>query len=130
MGKTQSLRMQKDSIAIFISRTLGILSGIVLSLCFTITVLPSSAHNEADTQMLMALSGLLRLHGLVWLPLRDTPVLRPPRSATKEAAGPSGERKNLPDHAVEELASDMMTWVVNENGEICTTEDTLLVART
>ena len=118
--------MQKDSLALFLWRTLGILCGIVLSLLFTITVLPSSAHNEADTQMSHALRGLLRLHGLVWLPMKDTPVLRPPRGATAEAAGGSGVKDGLPDDEVEELASNMVTWVINDAGEICTTENVLL----
>ena len=122
--------MQKDSLALFLWRTLGILCGICLSLLFTITVLPSSAHNEADTQMSHALRGLMRLHGLVWLPLKDTPVLRPPRGATAEAAGGSGTKDSLPDDEVEELASNMVTWVVNDEGEICTTENVLLEVRT
>jgi hypothetical protein len=92
--------MQQDANAIYVSRTVGIIAGVFLSLLFTITILPSSAHNEVDTQLSSALHGLLRLHGLVWLPLKDTPVLTPPRAATEAAAGMSGVKAQLPGVAL------------------------------
>ena len=69
--------VQKDSLMIFTGRTGGIVVGILLSLVFTILVLPSSAHNEVDGKLADALRGLRRLNGLIWHPLSNTSVLAP-----------------------------------------------------
>ena len=69
--------VQQDSLMIFTGRTGGIVVGILLSLVFTILVLPSSAHNEVDGKLADALRGLRRLNGLIWHPLSSTSVLAP-----------------------------------------------------
>jgi hypothetical protein len=48
---------------------------VLLSVIFTVFLLPSSAHNEIDRHVSVALKGLLKLHALVWVPLQDTPAL-------------------------------------------------------
>lgn len=71
-------KVQKDSFMLFLGRTGGIIVGITLSLVFTILVLPSSAHNEVDSNLVDALHGLRRLNGFIWLPLSNTDLLAAP----------------------------------------------------
>ena len=92
---------------IFIGRTVGMVTGILLSLVLTITVLPSSAHMKADTRLADAVRGLLRLHGLVWLPLKDTALLLP-----------SPGKGALQEHGADELASDLLTYAVDSSHAI------------
>ena len=78
---------QAGAESVYISRTLGILSGVLISLFFTIAILPSSAHNEIDGSIKKALKGLLQLHALVWLPLSDGPSLAAPHAVHVDMEG-------------------------------------------
>lgn len=108
------------------SRTAGIIAGILLSLVFSVAVLPSSAHNEIDAQIRAALRGLLRLHGLVWMPLKDTPVLKPPPNTEAAAKAAQGQ---LPDSEVQSLARDLQKWAVKDDGVVASSDDALGEAR-
>ena len=61
--------VQSQARFVFITRTAGIIGGVLVSVLLTVTLLPSSAHNEIDNKVSSALRGLLRLQALVWQPL-------------------------------------------------------------
>ena len=82
-------RVQPGAFVLMMTRTTGIVMGLVATLALTILLLPESAHRQVDRNLSAALDELRTLHSLCWLPLVDTPVLRPPPERLTQAP-PSG----------------------------------------
>lgn len=81
--------MQHGAFHVALTRMSGIIAGVVLTLLFTVTILPTAAHTNVNAQLRTALQELLTLNGLCWLPMAEAAILAPAGSG-KSGAG-SGE---------------------------------------
>lgn len=69
----------------------GIIAGVVLTLFFTVTILPTAAHTNVNHQLSKALHELLTLNGLCWLPMAEAAILGPANQGKGRAAEADSE---------------------------------------
>lgn len=124
-----------------LTRTTGIVMGLVATLLLTILLLPESAHRCVDKNLAAALDELRTLHSICWLPLVDTPVLRPPPESLTEAPPcdtggveteklARGVRNDVLQPAeAAETVRQLMEGSVNREGEVETSADCLVKVR-
>lgn len=111
--------MQKEAYVVMITRTSGIIMGVALTLFFTITILPSSAHNSIDRNLLVAMRELFSLHCLCWLPITETELFRPHEGDFE------GSRcaQHLKGWQLEDIRSKVTAGCFDEKGKVKTSEN-------
>jgi hypothetical protein len=109
-----------------VTRTMGIVMGVTLTLLFTITVLPSSAHNSIDRNLLVAMRELLSLHCLCWLPITDTELLKPPEDGGEWI---EGDTRQLKASELEEIALHLTAGCLDAKGAVKTSENCTVAVR-
>jgi hypothetical protein len=72
MSSRSAPAVQHGAWSVMLSRVLGIVAGVALTLAFTVTILPTSAHGSIDRKLAGAMRELLTMHGLCWLPMGDS----------------------------------------------------------
>lgn len=64
--------MQAEAKTVALTRTLGIIAGVTMTLVLSVTILPVSAHYQHEEALNKALRSLLSLQALCWVPLTHT----------------------------------------------------------
>lgn len=121
-----------------VTRTIGITVGVAVTLFFTITLLPSSAHKNIDRNIARALDELRSLHSLCWLPLVDTKVLRPADDAVAEkddasdasGGGGGGGNDKLLEGEAEEIVAALVAGSMDKNGIVKSSANCMVAVRT
>lgn len=93
--------MQEEAKTIAVTRTLGIIAGVSMTLLLSVSILPVSAHHQHEEALNKALHSLLSLQALCWVPLTHTHEAHGPSflSPTPTAHPPPGGCQTRPEHS-------------------------------
>ena len=129
--------VQAGAFVVMVTRTVGITVGVGVTLFFTITLLPSSAHKSIDRNIARALDELRSLHCLCWLPLVDTKVLNPadgaiaPEKGDDDAASESsGGNETLREGEAEEVVAALVAGSMDGKGVVKSSANCMVAVRT
>ena len=104
-----------------VTRIAGIVAGVMLTLFFTVTILPTSAHSNIDIKLKKALRELLTLHSLCWSPMKNAMLVTRAELAATDAARQQGAANgdDPEDNAFDEAHAGAETLLDMKTDEVC-----------